>query len=32
MGDRKLEEIDGSSRGKYIRNTADIPTLGVITL
>ena len=24
MGGRKIEEIEGSSRGIYIRNTADI--------
>ena len=30
MGKRKLKEIGGSSK-RYIRNTADIPTLSEIT-
>lgn len=31
MGERKREEIAVLSRGRYIRNTADIPTLNAIS-
>jgi hypothetical protein len=30
MSGSKIEEIGGSSRGRYIRNTADIPELSEI--